>query len=103
MLNTHYSTPFGNPAAMNSLTFEARISTDHVVRMPDELPIGTLVRIHVEPLTGDDVVDRYEPHTEIGHLALAARKAYLKAGGKLLTADEINAEVRRRRGGVSDD
>jgi len=37
------------------------------------------------------------------HLALAARRAYLKASGKLLTADEINAEVRRRRGGVSDD
>ncbi len=88
---------------MNNLTFEARISTDRVVRMPDELPIGTLVRIHVEPLTGDDGVERYEPRTEIGHLALAARKAYLKAGGKLLTADEINKEVRRRRGGVSDD
>ena len=88
---------------MTSLTFEARLSTDLVVRMPDQLPVGTLVRIHVEPLTGDDVVDRYEPHTEIGHLALAARKAYLKAGGKQLTADEINGEVRRRRGGVSDD
>ena len=86
---------------MNSLTFEARISTDHVVRMPDELPVGTLVRIHVEPLTGDDVVDRYKPRTEIGHLALAARKAYLKAGGKLLTADETNEDVRRRRGGIS--
>ena len=66
---------------MNSLTFEARISTDHVVRMPDQLPVGTLVRIHVEPLTGDDMVDRYEPHTEIGHLALAARKAFVVPRG----------------------
>jgi len=88
---------------LNHLTFKARISTDPVVRMPDELLVGTQVPIHVEPLTGDDVVDRYEPRTEIGHLALAARRAYLKASGKLLTADEINAEVRRRRGGVSDD
>lgn len=62
-----------------------------------------LVRIHVETLIGDDMVDRYEPRTEIGHLALAAHEAYLKAGGKLLTADEINEEVRRRRGGVSGD
>jgi len=72
---------------MNNLNFEVRINADHFMRMPDELPVGTLVRIHVEPLTGDDVVDRYEPHTEIGHLALAVRKSYLKAGGKLLTAD----------------
>ena len=35
-------------------------------------------------------------------LALAARKAYIEAGGKLLTADEINEEVRQRRGGVSE-
>lgn len=88
---------------MNSLTFEAQIDEDHRVHIPDELPVGTRVRIHVEPLTGDAVVDHYEPRTEIGRLALAARKAYIEAGGKLLTADEISEEVRRRRGGVSDD
>ena len=88
---------------MNTWVFETRISTNHIVHLPDELPVGALVRIHVEPLTDNDAVNHYEPRTEIGRLALAARRAYLKAGGKLLTADEINEEVRRRRGGVSDE
>jgi len=69
---------------------------------PDQEPVGTLVRIHLEPLTGDKLVDSYQPCTEIGRLTLAARRAYIEAGGKLLTADEINEEVRRRRGGVTD-
>jgi len=43
------------------------------------------------------------PRTEIGRLALAARKAYIESGGKLLSAEEISAEVSRRRGGVSDE
>jgi len=30
-------------------------------------------------------------------------KAYIESGGKVLTADEINAEVRNRRGGLSDE
>jgi hypothetical protein len=30
---------------MNSLTFEARVSIDHLVPVPDEVPVGTLVRI----------------------------------------------------------
>ncbi|MCC7278730.1 MAG: hypothetical protein IT487_10505 [Chromatiaceae bacterium] len=88
---------------MNSLTFETRVNAEHLVAVPYEVPVGTLVRIHVEPLTGDTLVDNYQPRTEIGRLALAARRAYVEAGGKLLTADEINEEVRRRRGGVSDE
>jgi hypothetical protein len=35
---------------MNSLTFEARVSTDHFVPVPDEVPAGTLVRIHLEEM-----------------------------------------------------
>ena len=87
---------------MSSLTFEARLSPEHLVVMPDEIPVGTLVRIHVEPLTGDPLLDNYQPRTEIGRLALAARRAYIEAGGKLLSWDEIDEEVRRRRGGVSE-
>ncbi|MCP4702699.1 MAG: hypothetical protein GY862_38445 [Gammaproteobacteria bacterium] len=88
---------------MNAMTFEIRVGEDHLVHLPNELPAGTLVRIRVEQLGGDAVADRYQPRTEIGRLALAARKAYIKDGGKLLSVDEINEEVRRRRGGVSND
>ncbi|MEE4379484.1 MAG: hypothetical protein V2J55_18515 [Candidatus Competibacteraceae bacterium] len=87
---------------MDCLTFETRVNTDHLVRLPDDLPVGALVRIHVEPLTVPALAERYQPRTEIGRLALAARKAYIETGGKLLTAEEINEEVRRRRGGVAD-
>lgn len=89
---------------MNDLTFEARIAADHLVHLPDELPVGMLVRIHVEPLSANRRTSQegYRPRTEIGRLALAARQAYLEAGGTLLSVEEIGEEVRRRRGGVSD-
>ena len=86
---------------MNNLTFEARVGADRVVHLPDEIPVGSLVRIQVDPVPSDALIEEYRPLTEIGRLALAARKAYIESGGRLLTADEINEEVRRRRGGLS--
>ena len=88
---------------MDSLTFETDVDQDHRVYLSADLPVGARVRIHVELLNDDAVVDHYQPRTEIGRLALAARQAYIQAGGKLLTANEINEEVRRRRGGVFDE
>ena len=44
---------------MNSLTFETRVNAEHLVAVPYEVPVGTLVRIHVEPLTGDALVDKH--------------------------------------------
>jgi hypothetical protein len=35
---------------MNDLTFETRIGTDHLVRLPDSPPVGARVRVTVEPL-----------------------------------------------------
>lgn len=87
---------------MNSLTFEARVNAEHLVVVPDEIPVGTLVRVHVEPLTDDPLLDNYQPRTKIGRMALAARRAYIEAGGKLLSWDEIDEEVRQRRGGIAD-
>ena len=57
----------------------------------------------VDRLPIDRLVDEYRPRTKIGRFALAARKAYSESGGKLLTFDEINAEVRSQRGGLSDE
>lgn len=36
---------------MNSLTFEARITDNHLLPLPPELPAGTPVRVTVELLT----------------------------------------------------
>jgi hypothetical protein len=88
---------------MSTLTFEARVGADHLVHVPEEIPIGSLVRIQVEPLPDQVPADDYRPRTEIGRRALAARKAYIEAGGKPLGADEISAEVQSRRGGVPDE
>jgi hypothetical protein len=86
---------------MHSLTFETNVPTDHLLHLPDHLPAGVPVRITVERLTDDPMAEDYQPRTEIGRLALAARKAYLAGGGELLGVDEISAEVRRRRGGLA--
>jgi hypothetical protein len=88
---------------MHSLTFETNVPTDHLLHLPDDLPAGALVRITVERLADESMTEDYQPRTEIGRLALAARKAHLASGGKLLSADEISAEVRRRRGGLADE
>lgn len=55
------------------------------------------------PLTGDDVVDHYQPRTEMGRKLIELRRAYIENGGALMTQDEVLAEVRRRRGEVDDD
>lgn len=88
---------------MNTLTFNVTVNADHLLHLPDELPVGLPLKITIEPLTGDGLANHYPPRTEIGRLALAARKAYIESGGKLLSAEEISAEVSRRRGGVSDE
>jgi len=87
---------------MNSLTFEARVSTDHFVPVPDEVPAGTLVRIHLEPVTGDAVTDHYQPRTDLGRKLIALRRANVLEGGKLLSGDEFDNEMRERPGGVSE-
>lgn len=88
---------------MNSLTFETSVRADHYVHLPDELPIGLRIRVHIEPLDEISGIEDVRPQSDIRRLALAARQAYIASGGKLLNADEISAEVRLRRGGVSDE
>ncbi len=69
----------------------------------DDKALARRVRITVERLTDDLLTDDYQPRTEIGRLALAARKAYLANGGELLSAEKISAEVHRRGGGLADE
>jgi hypothetical protein len=90
---------------MNALTFETAVAADHQLHyeLPASLPVGSTVRVTVELVVHDPILDHYQPRTEIGHKLLALRRAYLESGGKLMTWDEIDEEVRRRRGGLEDE
>jgi|GEM_PF-6140924 len=48
----------------------------------------------------DAVTENYKPRTELGRRLVALRHAYLSKGGRLLSADALEEEVRSRRGGV---
>jgi len=53
----------------------------------------------------DDPEDRYVkyvPKTEFGRRMLELRRAVEASGVKMLTREEVRAEVRARRGGVDD-
>lgn len=60
---------------------------------------GATIRFEVA-LTGDPVVDKYLPRTELGRRLLALRRAYVTNGGQLLDGAALDAEVQLRRGGV---
>lgn len=53
-------------------------------------------------LMGDTVVGNYPPRTALGHRLIALRRAHVLGDGTLLGWDEIDQEVRARRGGRSD-
>ncbi len=44
---------------------------------------------------------QWKPKTALGKKLMAMRAAYIRRGGKLLTAEEIDAEIRERRGGMA--
>lgn len=42
---------------MNRLCFETRVSADRLVHLPAELPVGALIRIVVEQVSNDAMVE----------------------------------------------
>lgn len=56
----------------------------------------TSIEVREDPLRG------YKPRTELGKRLLALRQAYVAGGGRLLTAGELEEDLRSRRGGVVD-
>lgn len=50
----------------------------------------------------EDPVLQIQPRTPIAAALLRARRAYLKAGGKLLGWDELEEEMRQLRGGLEE-
>lgn len=63
---------------------------------------NTVIRVPQGPLLGDPVVDFYEPRTDLGRRLVELRRAYILGGGRLLSWEEIDAEMRGRRGGLPD-
>ncbi len=53
-------------------------------------------------VAAEPVVERFEPRSELGCKLTALRRKYVEGGGKLLTVDEIMAEVRAGRGGAEE-
>ena len=51
----------------------------------------------------EDMQPDYRPRTELGEKLLALRRAYIEKGGRLLSAGELEEELRSCRGGVGDD
>jgi hypothetical protein len=82
----------------------------YVAPVSDQVSLGNLrsyvprnsgMKIRIGPkATGDLVLDTYQPRTELGRKLMAIRRAYVFAGGELLTPDALEAEIRSRRGGV---
>lgn len=83
---------------------------------PDDQPISIIganihyrpsnltssIKVVERPLLGDPLVDHYRPQTELGRRLIELWRAHILAGGKLLNWDELDEEVRSRRGGMSD-
>lgn len=49
----------------------------------------------------DSVLACFQPRTALGRKLLGLRRAYVENGGQLLTAEELDQEMRTRRGGLT--
>jgi len=88
---------------MSQLTFETRIQKDHLVRLPDELPVGARIRITVEPLPATGPGIALDTTSALGRRLAAIRRRAIDSGMTLQSADEILAEVHEGRGEAGDD
>ncbi len=90
---------------MTEITFETIVSPKHELcfNLPTSLPIGSAIRVTVEAVQKNSHERRFSPKSELGRKLLKAREEYVQQGGRLLNWDEINEEVRRRRGGLTDE
>lgn len=88
---------------MTELILETRVSPDHTLHLPEELPVNARIRIHIEQL-GEETDGVSAPsRTPLGQRLHHLRQASLAQGGRLLSPDELDASLRERRGGSADD
>lgn len=65
--------------------------------------VTTEILVGHQRLVGDQIVDQYQPRTDLGRKLIELRQAYILGGGKLLSWEELDEEIRQRRGGVPDE
>jgi hypothetical protein len=87
---------------MTALVLETRVSPDHTLHLPEELPVNARIRIQIEQLPEEAAAGTAAPRTPLGQRLLQLREANLASGGRLLSPDELDAELRQRRGGLAD-
>ena len=85
---------------MHSMSIETRVREDHLLYLPEELPVNSLIRITIETLEEDESSE-FQPRTPLGSRLLALRNQYIASGGTSLSADEIDAELEQRRGRIT--
>ncbi len=67
----------------------------------NSITIARSGREHEAAPVTDSVSRDYRPRTPLGEKLLALRRAYISQGGRLLDADQLDHEMRMRRGGVA--
>lgn len=88
---------------MSALILETRVSPDHTLHLPEELPVNARIRIHIEQLAEEPSAETPASRTPLGKRLRQLRQANLASGGRLLSPDELDAELRERRGGLTGD
>jgi hypothetical protein len=74
-------------------------SSDHRTWDNVYLPVTSANFSPSEPR--DSVSACFQPRTALGRKLLGLRRAYVENGGQLLTAEELDQEMRTRRGGLT--
>lgn len=87
---------------MSAIVLETRVTQDHLLHLPEELPINARVRIHIERLADEVPQAAAPPRTPLGRRLHELRNARTEADGPLLSPEALDEEMRVRRGGLSD-
>lgn len=72
-------------------------------KMSDESGISNQAKAEDMALEHDQEEEDFKPQTELGKRLLEIRQRAIAKGMRLLSWDEVNEEVRQRRGGAMDD
>ena len=88
---------------MTAISIETEVTSDHHLdlKLPADFPAGP-VRVTVESVLPPES-DIFQSQTELGKRLLEIRRRAIAKGMELLSWDEVNEEVRRRRGGLGDE
>ncbi|MGA1262942.1 MAG: hypothetical protein ACO331_03410 [Prochlorothrix sp.] len=84
---------------MHSISIETTVMEDYLFHLPKELPVNSRIRVVIETIE-DETGGDFQPRTPLGQRLLDLRNQHIASGGRLLSGDELDAEVQERRGGV---